>query len=79
MVALFNAETNEEIGHISQRDLERLIVILEDKGEEIDSEFHIDDEIIGRLESGGLRPLVVEMLSEALGDSNSIQIAYEED
>ena len=77
MVTLFNAETNEEIGHISQRDLELLLVIIEDKG--IDSELHIDDETIGRLESGGLRSIVVEMLSEALGDSNSIKIAYEED
>ena len=79
MATLFRVDTGEEIGHLTQPDLERLLEIVEEKGEEAESEFAIDDEVIDLLEEQGTRAAIVDMLREALGDADTLLVGYEED
>jgi len=79
MATLYNADSGDEIGHISHQELEKILRILGEDTDISDDEFYLDEESLDTLEDNQIKLSTVEMLRHALGIEDSIQVTYEED
>lgn len=77
MITLSLKDSGELLGEITESDLQLLIDQLEEEDEE-DTDYFISPVTIDLLEQKGARPELVTMLREAVGDSEGVDVAWEE-
>lgn len=78
MVRLYDADTEAEIGQISEAQLDVMIEQLVE--ESLDEySYNITSEAIASLESGGADAALVSILRRALGTRASLEVRYEVD
>lgn len=78
MIKLYDADTDAEIGSITESQLDVLIEQLVEETID-DTSYNVDPAIIASLETGGADPVLVAMLRRALGDRTSMEVRYEHD
>jgi len=78
MIKIFDAESDAELGEISEEQLE---ILQENLVEESLDEYswNIDTAAVGSLESGGADPTLVAILRRALGSRTSMELRCEPD
>lgn len=78
MVRLYDADSEAEIGQITEAQLD---VMTEQLVEESLDEYsyNITSQAIASLESGGADPALVSILKRALGSRTSVEVRYEVD
>lgn len=77
MITLSLKDGGEYLGAIDEADLQLLIDQLEEE-DEGDTDYYITPLTIDFLEENGASPELVEILREAVGDSDGVEIAWEE-
>jgi hypothetical protein len=75
MIELRNKETSAHIGNISEDDLSFLIDMLEEEGVD-DQDYWIDIATLDYFEENGCGPHLLEMLQDAVGESEGIEIEW---
>ena len=75
MIELRNKETSAHIGMITEDDLKFLIDMLEEEDSE-DRDYWIDQMTIDYFEENGCEDHLLEMLKDALGDREGIEIEW---
>jgi len=75
MIELRNKETTAHIGNISEEDLSFLIDMLEEEGVD-DQDYWIDIATLDYFEENGCGPHLLEMLQDAVGESDGIEIEW---
>jgi hypothetical protein len=75
MIDLYNAETNQPIGTITEADLQILIDSLEEESSE-DQDYYIDAATIDLMVDRG-SPHLLEILRSALGSSDGVEIRWQ--
>lgn len=75
MINLRNKETGANIGSISEEQLQFLIDHLEEEYAE-DRDYFIQREVLDTLESAGADTDLIALLARAMGDSESVEIAW---
>lgn len=78
MAKLYDNETGRLIGTISQEDVDFIIRQLEEEGLE-DQDYYLEPVTLDWFEDHGASPALVQMLRDALGDSEGMEIAWRED
>lgn len=78
MAKLYDKESGRLIGTITERDLEFLARQLEEEGLE-DQDYYIEPATLEWFEDHGADPTLVQMLRDALGGSEGLEIAWSED
>jgi hypothetical protein len=76
MPRLVRVDTGDEIGEITDVHLQFLIAQLEEEHDE-DQDYYIDKETLELLSDNGADPELIAMIEKALGDDESIDIAWE--
>ncbi len=76
MFRLFNNDTDEEIGRITEEQLQFLIDNLEEEDIE-DTDYYIDRDTLLFLEEIGCDSDLLGMLKESMGEEKGIEIRYE--
>ena len=76
MYKLFDEDTKEFIGAISQNQLNFLVDLLEEEGLE-DRDYAITPMTLSLFEGEGADPILVSMLRSALGDREEMSIIWE--
>jgi len=77
MPKLYDKQSGALLGIVSDDDIESLIDQLEEE-DSVDEDYFIDADTIDLLEEGGASETLVSMLRNAVGDSEGIEIRYEE-
>jgi hypothetical protein len=75
MIELRNKETSAHIGNISEEDLSFLIDMLEEEDSK-DQDYWIDIATLDYFEENGCGPHLLEMLQDAVGESEGIEIEW---
>lgn len=75
MIELRNKETSARIGNISEDDLSFLVDMLEEEDSE-DRDYWIDQTTIDYFEENGCGDHLLEMLKDAIGDREGIEIEW---
>jgi len=75
---LFDVNTDEEIGVITEEHIQFIIDNLEEEGFE-DRDYYIDENILSFFEEVGCDAELLELLGDALGEEKGINIRYELD
>jgi hypothetical protein len=75
MIDLFNAETNEKLGTITEADLQVLVDGLEEESAE-DQDYFIDTATIELLGDGRATEHLLGLLRRAVGSSEGIEIRW---
>jgi hypothetical protein len=75
MIELRNKKTSARIGNISEDDLSFLIDMLEEEDSQ-DRDYWIDQTTIDYFEENGCSDHLLEMLKDALGDNQGIEIEW---
>ena len=78
MIRIYNSDTGELIGEISEGQLEFLIEQLEEEAEEEES-YYVDIATLDYLEENGADEELLALLHKALGDQEGIEIRIEEE
>jgi hypothetical protein len=76
MIDLFNAETNQRIGSITETDLKVLIDGLEEESAE-DKDYYITADTIDTLGDGRATEHLLGLLRTALGSNEGIEIRWQ--
>lgn len=76
MPRLIRIDTGDTIGEISDKQLAVLVEQLEEEHDE-DQDYFIDRDTLELLSDNGVDPEVLAMLEKAIGDDESIDIAWE--
>jgi hypothetical protein len=76
MPRLTRLDTGDTIGEISDKQLAFLVEQLEEEHEE-DEDYFIDRETLELLSDNGADPELLAMLEKAIGDDDSMDIAWE--
>jgi hypothetical protein len=76
MIDLYNAATNQLLGSITEADLQVLIDALEEESED-DQDYYIDKATIEFLADGRPSDHLLEILREALGSNDGMEIRWE--
>ncbi|HJZ78111.1 MAG TPA: hypothetical protein VKE51_40570 [Vicinamibacterales bacterium] len=76
MIDLYNADTNEKLGSITEADLQVLIDGLEEESDE-DQDYFIDEATIDLLGDGRATEHLLDLLRRAVGSSDGIEIRWE--
>jgi len=77
VITLSLKDSGDYLGAIDEADLQLLIDQLEEEGEG-DTDYYITPLTIDFLEETGASPELVDMLREAVGDSDGVEISWEE-
>jgi len=77
MPKLYDKQSGALLGIVSDDDIESMIDQLEEE-DSVDEDYFIDADTIDLLEEGGASETLVSMLRNAVGDSEGIEIRYEE-
>jgi len=75
MIKLLNAETDEEIGEITQADLDFLIEDLEEESA-TDTDYYINVATLDFFAQRGGDPALIALLRKALGDREDMDIRW---
>ena len=78
MIKVFNKETNEFIGRISEEDLQFLNEQLEEESIH-DTDYYLIRETIEQFEQQSASPKLMEVLRGGLRNGNSMEIRWERD
>ena len=76
MIDLFNTETNQLVGSITDAELKTLIDRLEEESE-TDQDYFIDQATIDMLGDGTATDHLLQTLRSALGDTDGVEIRWE--
>jgi len=76
MIDLYNSETNQLIGSISEDELEVLLQGLEEESSQ-DQDYYIESATIDLLADDGASEELLGLLRAALGDSDGVDIRWE--
>jgi hypothetical protein len=76
MPRLIRLDTGDTIGEISDKQLAFLVEQLEEEHEE-DEDYFIDRDTLELLSDNGADPELLAMLEKAIGDDDSMDIAWE--
>lgn len=76
MPLLKRIDTDEDIGQISDKQLAFLVDQLEEEHDE-DQDYFIDKDTLELLSDNGADPELLALLEKALGDDDSMDIAWE--
>lgn len=76
MIDLYNAQTNELIGSITEADLQVLIDALEEESSE-DKDYYIDAATIDVVGDGRATDHLLGLLRRALGSSDGVDIKWQ--
>ena len=76
MIDLYNAETDQLIGSITEEDLQALVDALEEESSE-DQDYYIDEATIDVLAEAQAPEQLVQLLRAALGSSEGIDIRWQ--
>jgi len=76
MIDLFNAETDEKIGTITEADLKVLVDGLEEESSE-DQDYFIDAATIDMLADGSATEHLVGLLRKAVGSGEGLEIRWQ--
>ncbi len=76
MIDLYNAETNQLIGNITEADLQVLIGRLEEESP-VDQDYYIDAATIDLLGDGQATDHLLGLLRTALGTSDGVEIRWQ--
>ena len=76
MPRLTRLDTGADIGEISDKQLAFLVEQLEEEHDE-DQDYYIDRETLELLSDNGADPELLVMLEKAIGDDDSMDIAWE--
>jgi hypothetical protein len=77
MPKLYDKQSGALLGIVSDDDIESLIDQLEEE-DSVDEDYFIDADTIDLLEEGGASETLLSVLRKAVGDSEGIEIRYEE-
>lgn len=77
MITLYNEDSNEPIGEISQAQLNTLIDLLVEETRE-DQDYYINEVTLDMLAARGADKSLIDMLRQALGDEEGIEILWKE-
>ncbi len=75
MVTLFDSETNQPVGQISEAQLRFLIDHLEEESTE-DRDYYISQDELDVLQESGADPVLLKVLSAALAGREGAEIRY---
>ena len=78
MIKIFNKETNEFIGRISEADIQFLADHLEEESIH-DTDYYITSETVAQFPQQGASPKLIEVLQGGLRNGNAIEIRWERD
>ena len=78
MIKVFNKETNEFLGRISEADLQFLADHLEEESVR-DTDYYLMRETIENFAQEGASPKLMEVLSGGLRNGNALEIRWERD
>lgn len=78
MIKIFNKETNEFIGRISEGDIQFLADHLEEESIH-DKDYYITRETVTQFPQQGASPKLMEVLEGGLRNGNAIEIRWERD
>jgi hypothetical protein len=78
MPKLFNNDTGEFIGNITEEQIQFLIDNLEEESEE-DTDYYINIPTIESFEEKGAEAGLIEVLKKGLGNKEDMEIRYEKD
>jgi hypothetical protein len=76
MPRLIRLDTGDSIGEISEKQLAFLVEQLEEEHEE-DEDYYIDRDTLELLSDNGADPELLALLEKAIGDDDSMDIAWE--
>ncbi|HEX5473360.1 MAG TPA: hypothetical protein VFX12_01760 [Vicinamibacterales bacterium] len=76
MIDLYNNDTNQLLGTISEAELQHLIDVLEEESE-TDQDYYIEGPTIDLLADGRSTDHLVNLLRTALGSSEGVEIRWE--
>jgi processive 1,2-diacylglycerol beta-glucosyltransferase len=76
MPRLIRLDTGADIGQISDQQLAFLVEQLEEEHDD-DTDYHIDRDTLELLSDNGGDPELLAMLEKAIGDDDSMHIAWE--
>lgn len=76
MPRLIRLDTGDSIGDISEKQLAFLVEQLEEEHEE-DEDYYIDRDTLELLSDNGADPELLALLEKAIGDDDSMDIAWE--
>jgi hypothetical protein len=76
MIDLYNAETNQLLGSITEADLQVLIDALEEESAE-DQDYYIDKATLDYMADGRPSDHLLEILRGALGSKDGVEIRWE--
>jgi hypothetical protein len=76
MPRLIRIDTGDAIGEISDKQLKFLVEQLEEEHEE-DEDYFIDKETLELMSDNGADPELIALLEKAIGDDDSMDIAWE--
>ena len=77
MIKLYNEDSNELIGEISQEQLNTLIDLLVEESRE-DQDYYINEVTLDMLAARGADKSLIDMLRQALGEEEGIEILWKE-
>lgn len=78
MIKVFNKETNEFIGRISEADIQFLADHLEEESIH-DTDYYLTRETVAQFPQRGASPRLMEVLEGGLRNGNAIEIRWERD
>ena len=78
MPRLFRIDTEADIGVINQKQLRFLVEQLEEEHDD-DQDYYIDRDTLELLSDNGIDDELLAMLEKALGDDESMDIAWDEE
>jgi hypothetical protein len=76
MIQLYDAETDEPCGTLSEEQFEVLVDALEEEGPD-DSDYYLNVEVVDMLEGSGTDPDLVRKLRKALAGRDEMDIRWE--
>jgi len=76
MPRLMRLDTGDSIGEITDKQLAFLVEQLEEEHEE-DQDYYVDRDTLALLSDNGADPELLAMLEKAIGDDESMDIAWE--
>ncbi len=77
MPRLYNVDSGDPIGEVSDEQLQFLIDELEEEDEE-DQDYYIDKDTLEMLREHGGDPALIDLLTRAMGEDGDIEIAWDE-
>ena len=78
MIKIFNKQTNESLGRISEADLQFLTDHLEEESVR-DTDYYLTRETVDQFPQLGASPKLLEVLQGGLRGGNAIEIRWERD